>query len=137
MLTTSSFHPNGNPSTQFSIFPSLNQSRHQHSQIGIKSLLLQSSFKKKRNGKSLKLLIRRLREDNYGTWWNGKVSVKSHKDPLGNQPKPSIIALNISRIFILYILTSQDPILQEAWLVYSCWWEEKLPKSSPTPGMHL
>ncbi|MBW0507323.1 hypothetical protein O181_047038 [Austropuccinia psidii MF-1] len=50
MLTTSSFHPNGNPSTQSSTFPSLNQSRHKQSQIGIKSLLLQSSLRKKRNG---------------------------------------------------------------------------------------
>ncbi|MBW0550983.1 hypothetical protein O181_090698 [Austropuccinia psidii MF-1] len=25
-----------------------------------------------------------LREANYGIWWNGKVSVKTQKDPLGN-----------------------------------------------------
>ncbi|MBW0479186.1 hypothetical protein O181_018901 [Austropuccinia psidii MF-1] len=32
MLTTSSFHLNGNPSTQSSMFPSWNQSRRQQSQ---------------------------------------------------------------------------------------------------------
>ncbi|MBW0494916.1 hypothetical protein O181_034631 [Austropuccinia psidii MF-1] len=41
MLTTSSSHNNGNKSTQSSIFPSLNQSRHQQSKIRIKSLPLQ------------------------------------------------------------------------------------------------
>ncbi|MBW0484692.1 hypothetical protein O181_024407 [Austropuccinia psidii MF-1] len=35
------YHLNGNPSTQSSIFPSLNQSRDQESQISIKSLLVQ------------------------------------------------------------------------------------------------
>ncbi|MBW0510506.1 hypothetical protein O181_050221 [Austropuccinia psidii MF-1] len=78
------YHLNGSPSTQSSIFPSLNQSRHQKSKIGIKNLLPQSSLKKKRNRKSLKFWIPRSREENYGTWWNGKVSVKTQKDPLGN-----------------------------------------------------
>ncbi|MBW0484349.1 hypothetical protein O181_024064 [Austropuccinia psidii MF-1] len=61
-VSTHAYHLNGNPSTQSSIFPSWNQSRHQQSQIGIKSLLLQSSFKKKRNGKSLKYWIQIFRE---------------------------------------------------------------------------
>ncbi|MBW0502396.1 hypothetical protein O181_042111 [Austropuccinia psidii MF-1] len=39
-VSTHAYHLNGNPSTQSSIFPSLNQSRHEQSQIGIKSLLL-------------------------------------------------------------------------------------------------
>ncbi|MBW0486809.1 hypothetical protein O181_026524 [Austropuccinia psidii MF-1] len=55
---------------------------------------------------------------------------------LGNQPKTSRIALNLSRISILYILTSQAPILQELDF-YGTWWGEELPKVSPTPGMHL
>ncbi|MBW0536853.1 hypothetical protein O181_076568 [Austropuccinia psidii MF-1] len=75
------------PSTQSSIFPSWNQSRHQQSQISITLLLLQSSLKKKRNGKSLKYWIQSSREENYSIWWNGKVSVKTQKDPLGNQLK--------------------------------------------------
>ncbi|MBW0489080.1 hypothetical protein O181_028795 [Austropuccinia psidii MF-1] len=70
-------------------------------------------FFKKMNGKSLKFWIPRSREENYFIWWNGKVSVKTQKDPLANQPKNSRISLNLSRIFILYILTSQDPTLQE------------------------
>ncbi|MBW0463138.1 hypothetical protein O181_002853 [Austropuccinia psidii MF-1] len=47
------------PSTQSSTFPSLNKSIHQQLQISIRSLLLQSSLKKKRNGKSLKYWIKR------------------------------------------------------------------------------
>ncbi|MBW0510439.1 hypothetical protein O181_050154 [Austropuccinia psidii MF-1] len=50
---------------------------------------------------------------NYGIQCNGKASVKNQKDPLGKQLKTSRIVLNVSRISILYILTSQDPILQE------------------------
>ncbi|MBW0512403.1 hypothetical protein O181_052118 [Austropuccinia psidii MF-1] len=53
------------------------------------------------------------RGENYGIWWNGKVSVKTQKDPLENQLKTSRIVLNLSKIFILCILTSQDPILQK------------------------
>ncbi|MBW0535489.1 hypothetical protein O181_075204, partial [Austropuccinia psidii MF-1] len=86
-VSTHAYHLNGNPSTQSSISPSWNQSRHQQSQIGIKSLLLQSSLKKKRNGKSLKYSIQSSKEESYGIWWNGKVSVKTQKDPLGNQLK--------------------------------------------------
>ncbi|MBW0527092.1 hypothetical protein O181_066807 [Austropuccinia psidii MF-1] len=41
-VSTHAYHLNGSPSTQSSIFASLNQSRHQQFQIGIKSLLLQS-----------------------------------------------------------------------------------------------
>ncbi|MBW0463461.1 hypothetical protein O181_003176 [Austropuccinia psidii MF-1] len=136
MLTTSSFHLNGNPSIQSSTFPTLNQSRHQQSQIGIKNLLFQSSFKKKRNGKSFKYWIQSSREGSYGIWWNGKVSVKTQKDPLGNQPKTSRISLNFSRISILYIQTSQAPILQELDFI-GAWWGEELPKVSPTTVMHL
>ncbi|MBW0529944.1 hypothetical protein O181_069659 [Austropuccinia psidii MF-1] len=40
-ISTHAYHLNGNPSIQSSIFPSLNQSRNQKSQISIKSLLLQ------------------------------------------------------------------------------------------------
>ncbi|MBW0581213.1 hypothetical protein O181_120928, partial [Austropuccinia psidii MF-1] len=61
-VSTHAYHLNENPSTQYSIFSSWNQSRHQQSQIGIKSLLLQSSLKKKRNGKSLKYWIQSSRE---------------------------------------------------------------------------
>ncbi|MBW0532482.1 hypothetical protein O181_072197 [Austropuccinia psidii MF-1] len=86
-VSSHAYHLNGSLSTQSSIFSSLNKSRHQQSQIGIKSLLLQSSLKNKSNGKSLKFWIPRSREENYGTWWNGKASVKAKKDPLGNQPK--------------------------------------------------
>ncbi|MBW0540783.1 hypothetical protein O181_080498 [Austropuccinia psidii MF-1] len=86
-VSTHAYHLNGNPSTQSSIFPSWNHSRHQQSQIGIKSLLLQSELKKNRNGKSPKYWIQSSREENYGIWWNGKVSVKTQKDPLGNQLK--------------------------------------------------
>ncbi|MBW0499565.1 hypothetical protein O181_039280 [Austropuccinia psidii MF-1] len=129
MPTTSSFHLNGNPSIQSSIFPSLNQSRHQQSQISIKSLLPQSSLKKKRNWKSLKHWIQSSREENYGIWWNGMVSVKTQKDPLGNQPKTS-------RISIIYILKSQVAIVQELDF-YGAWWGEELPNVSHTPGMHL
>ncbi|MBW0544452.1 hypothetical protein O181_084167 [Austropuccinia psidii MF-1] len=136
MPTTSSFHLNANPSTQSSIYPSLNQSRHQQPQIGIKSLLLQSSLKKKRNRKYHKYWIQTSREENYGIWWNGKFSVKTQKDPLGNQPKTSRIALNLSNISILAILTGQAPILQELDF-YGSWWGEELPKVSPTPDMHL
>ncbi|MBW0586844.1 hypothetical protein O181_126559 [Austropuccinia psidii MF-1] len=39
-VSTHAYHLNRNPSTQSSIFHSWNQSRHQPSQIGIKSLLL-------------------------------------------------------------------------------------------------
>ncbi|MBW0465694.1 hypothetical protein O181_005409 [Austropuccinia psidii MF-1] len=53
------------------------------------------------------------RRKSYGIWWNRKVSVKTEKDPHGNQLKTSIIVLNLSKIFILCILTSQDPILQK------------------------
>ncbi|MBW0554495.1 hypothetical protein O181_094210 [Austropuccinia psidii MF-1] len=88
-------------------------------------LLLQSLLKK-RNGKSLKYWIRSSREENYGIWWNGKVSVKTQKDPLWNQPKTSRIALNLSRISILYILIIQAPILQELCFYGACW-EEELP----------
>ncbi|MBW0498548.1 hypothetical protein O181_038263 [Austropuccinia psidii MF-1] len=98
--------------------------------------LLQSLLKKKRNGKSLKYWIPSSREENCGIWWNGKVSFKTQKDPLGNQPKTSRIAQNLSRISIIYILTSQAPILQQLDL-YGAWWGEELPKVSPTPGMHL
>ncbi|MBW0490466.1 hypothetical protein O181_030181 [Austropuccinia psidii MF-1] len=111
-VTTHAYHLKL-PSTQFCTFSYLNQSRRKQSHIGIKSLLLQSSLKKKRNGKSLKFWIPRSREENYAIWWNGKVSVKIQKDPLQNQPKAPRIALNLSRIFILYILKSQDQILQE------------------------
>ncbi|MBW0492478.1 hypothetical protein O181_032193 [Austropuccinia psidii MF-1] len=86
-VSTHAYHLNRNPSTQSSIFPSWNQSQHQQSQIRIKSLLLQSLLKKKRNGMSLKYWTQSLREQNYGIWWNGKVSVKTQKDPLGNQLK--------------------------------------------------
>ncbi|MBW0460353.1 hypothetical protein O181_000068 [Austropuccinia psidii MF-1] len=48
-VSTHAYNLNRSPSTQSSIFPSLNQSRHKQSQIGIKSLLLQSSLKRKRN----------------------------------------------------------------------------------------
>ncbi|MBW0523739.1 hypothetical protein O181_063454 [Austropuccinia psidii MF-1] len=111
-FSTNAYHLNGSPSTQSSIFPSLNHSRHQKSQIGIKGLLLQSSLKTKRNGKPLKFWIPTSREESYGIWWSGKVSVKTQKDLLGNQLITSRISLNLSRISILYILTSQDPILQ-------------------------
>ncbi|MBW0543083.1 hypothetical protein O181_082798 [Austropuccinia psidii MF-1] len=77
------------PSHQSSTFPSLNQSRHQQFQTGIKCLRLQSSLKKKRNGKSLKYCIPRSREEAYDILWNGKASVKTQKDLLGNQPKTS------------------------------------------------
>ncbi|MBW0478529.1 hypothetical protein O181_018244 [Austropuccinia psidii MF-1] len=103
------------PSTQSSTLSSWNQSRHKQSQIRSKSLLLKSSLKKKRNGKSLRYWIPRSREENYVIWWNGKVSFKTKKDPLANQQKTSRISLNLSRIFIPYILTSQDPILQELY----------------------
>ncbi|MBW0478585.1 hypothetical protein O181_018300 [Austropuccinia psidii MF-1] len=128
MLTTSSFNLNGNPSIQSSIFPSLNHSRHQQSQISSKSLLLQTSLKKKKkNGKSLKYWIQSSKEGNYGIWWNGKVSLKTKKDPLGNQPKASRISLNLSRIYIPYILKIQAPIIQELDS-YGAWWGEELPK---------
>ncbi|MBW0535682.1 hypothetical protein O181_075397 [Austropuccinia psidii MF-1] len=117
MPTTSSSHINVNPATQSSIFHSQNQSRHQQSQIGIKNILFESALKK-RNGKSLKYWTQISREGNYGIWWNGKVSVKTQNDPLGNQPTNSRIVQNLSRIFILYILTSQDPILQELDLLW-------------------
>ncbi|MBW0500123.1 hypothetical protein O181_039838 [Austropuccinia psidii MF-1] len=65
-VSTHAYHLNGNPSTQYSIFHSWNQSRHQQSRIGIKSLLLQSSLKKRRNGKSLKYWIQSSREESYG-----------------------------------------------------------------------
>ncbi|MBW0588759.1 hypothetical protein O181_128474 [Austropuccinia psidii MF-1] len=73
MPTTSSSHLNGSPSTQSSIFHSKNHSRHQQSQIGIKSLLLQSSLKKKRNGKSLKYWTQSSREEKlwYLVEWKG------------------------------------------------------------------
>ncbi|MBW0463265.1 hypothetical protein O181_002980 [Austropuccinia psidii MF-1] len=93
-VITHAYHLNGNSSTQSSIFPSLNQSRNQKSQIIIKSLLLQSLLKKKRNGKSLKSWIPRSREENYGIWWNEKVSVNNQKDPLGNQLRNSRAVLN-------------------------------------------
>ncbi|MBW0565337.1 hypothetical protein O181_105052 [Austropuccinia psidii MF-1] len=110
-VSTHAYHLNGNSSTQFSIFPSWTHSKHQQSQIGIKSLLFHLSLRKKRNGKSLKYWTQSSKEENYGIWCNGKVSVKTQKDPLGNQLKASRIVLNWLRIFILYILTSQDPIL--------------------------
>ncbi|MBW0468715.1 hypothetical protein O181_008430 [Austropuccinia psidii MF-1] len=112
-VSTHAYYLIGSPSTQSSIFPFWNQSRCQQSQIGIKRLLLQSSLKKKRNGKFLKYWTQGPREGKYGIWCNEKVSVNTQKDPLGNQPKTSIIVLNLSRIFILDILTSQDPTLQE------------------------
>ncbi|MBW0477940.1 hypothetical protein O181_017655 [Austropuccinia psidii MF-1] len=62
------------------------------------------------NGKSLKYCTESSREKNYGTWWNGKASVKTQKHSLGNQLKTSRIVLNLSRIFMLYILIIQDPI---------------------------
>ncbi|MBW0570627.1 hypothetical protein O181_110342 [Austropuccinia psidii MF-1] len=95
MPTSSNFHLHASSSTQSSIFPSLKQSRHLKSQIGIKSLLLQSSLKKKRNGKSLKYWTKSSRGEVYGTWWNGKGSVKTQKDTLGNKPKTSRIVLNL------------------------------------------
>ncbi|MBW0497366.1 hypothetical protein O181_037081 [Austropuccinia psidii MF-1] len=79
-VSTHAYHLNGNPSTHSSIFLSLNQSKHQQSQIGLTSLILQSSLKKKRNGKSHKYWIQSSREENYGIWWNGKVSVKTQKE---------------------------------------------------------
>ncbi|MBW0553466.1 hypothetical protein O181_093181 [Austropuccinia psidii MF-1] len=82
------------------------------------------------------ILESNLKRENCGIWWNGKVSVKTQKDPLGNQLKISKIALNLLRIFILSILTIQDPILQELDF-YGSWWGEELPKLSLTPGMHL
>ncbi|MBW0509857.1 hypothetical protein O181_049572, partial [Austropuccinia psidii MF-1] len=112
-VSTHAHHINGNTSTQSSIFDSWNQSRHQQSQIGIKSILLQSSLKKKRNGKSLKYWIQSSREESYCIWWKQKVSVNTQKDPHGNQLKTSRIGLNLSKIFILCILTSQNPILQK------------------------
>ncbi|MBW0531559.1 hypothetical protein O181_071274 [Austropuccinia psidii MF-1] len=105
-VSTVAYHLNGNPSTQSSIFNSWNQSRHQQSQIGIKGLLLQSSLKKKKNGKSLKYGIQSSREESYGIWWNGKASVKTQKDPHGNQLQTSRIVLNLSKIFILCMLKS-------------------------------
>ncbi|MBW0535858.1 hypothetical protein O181_075573 [Austropuccinia psidii MF-1] len=84
-MSTHAYHLNGNPSIQSSIYPFWNQSRRQQSQIGIKSLLLQPSLKKKRNRKFLKYWIQRSREESYGIWWNGKVSLKTQKDPHGNQ----------------------------------------------------
>ncbi|MBW0560059.1 hypothetical protein O181_099774 [Austropuccinia psidii MF-1] len=73
MLIISSFHLNGNPSTQSSIFHSWNPSRHQKYQIGIKRLLLQSPLKKKRNGKSLKYWIQSSRGEKlwYLVEWKG------------------------------------------------------------------
>ncbi|MBW0576345.1 hypothetical protein O181_116060, partial [Austropuccinia psidii MF-1] len=112
-VSSHAYHLNGNPSTQSSISPFWNQSRHKQSQIGIKNLRLQLPLKKKRNGKSLKYWIQSSRGESYGIWWNGKFSVKTQKDPLGNQPKTSIIVLIFSKISILCILTSQDPILQK------------------------
>ena len=44
---------------------------------------------------SLKYWNQNLREANYGIWWNGKVSVKTQKDPHGNQLKTSRILLNL------------------------------------------
>ncbi|MBW0568924.1 hypothetical protein O181_108639 [Austropuccinia psidii MF-1] len=85
-FSTHAYHLNGNPSTQSSIFPSWNQSRHQQSQMHQEPpppIIIE----KKRNGKSLKYWIQSSREENYGIWWNGKVSVKTQKDPLGNQLK--------------------------------------------------
>ncbi|MBW0492617.1 hypothetical protein O181_032332 [Austropuccinia psidii MF-1] len=92
--TISSSYLNGIPASQSSIFPSLNQSIHQQSKIGIKILLLQSSLKKNRNEKSLSYWMQTSREEDYGILWNRKVSVKTQKDLLGNPPKTSIIALN-------------------------------------------
>ncbi|MBW0523646.1 hypothetical protein O181_063361 [Austropuccinia psidii MF-1] len=65
----------------------LEPERNQQSQIGIKRLLLLSSFKTKRNGKSLRYWIQSSREENYGIWWNGKVAVKTQKDPPSNKLK--------------------------------------------------
>ncbi|MBW0553303.1 hypothetical protein O181_093018 [Austropuccinia psidii MF-1] len=124
MRTTSILHPNENPSSQSSTFPSLDQSRHQQSQIGIKSLFLQSSLKKKRNGKSLEYCISRSREENYHIWWSGKVSVKTQKDIPGNQPKTSGVSLNLSRTFTLCILTIQEQIIEELELIYGALWGE-------------
>ncbi|MBW0568560.1 hypothetical protein O181_108275 [Austropuccinia psidii MF-1] len=52
----------------------------------------------------------KLKRKRYGIWWSENISVKRQKDPLGNQPKTSRIFQNLSRTFILYILTRQDPI---------------------------
>ncbi|MBW0492719.1 hypothetical protein O181_032434 [Austropuccinia psidii MF-1] len=106
--TISSSYLNGITSSQSYTFPSLNQSRYQQYKIGIKILLLQSSLKKNRNEKSLSYWIQTSREEDYGIWWNRKVSVKTQKDLLGNQPKTSIIALNSSMISINCTLKSQD-----------------------------
>ncbi|MBW0475798.1 hypothetical protein O181_015513 [Austropuccinia psidii MF-1] len=105
------YHLNRSPSTQSSIFPSWNQSRHQKSEIGIKSLLLHLSLKKRRSGKSLKYWNQSSREENSGIWWNGKASVKTQKDSLENQLKTSRTVLSLSRIFIIYILKRKAPIL--------------------------
>ncbi|MBW0473631.1 hypothetical protein O181_013346 [Austropuccinia psidii MF-1] len=137
MPTISCSDLNRNPSIQSSISPSQNQSRHQQSQIGINSLLLQSSLKKNRNGKFPKYWIHSSREESYGVWWNGKFSVKTQKDSLGNQPKTSGISLNLSRTFIICILIILDKILQELEFLYDAWWGEELPNVSPTAGMHL
>ncbi|MBW0565592.1 hypothetical protein O181_105307 [Austropuccinia psidii MF-1] len=61
-VSTHAYHLNGNPSTQSFIFPFWNQSRHQQSQIGIKSLLLQSPLNKEMNGNSHKYWIKSSRE---------------------------------------------------------------------------
>ncbi|MBW0508766.1 hypothetical protein O181_048481 [Austropuccinia psidii MF-1] len=86
-VSTHAYHLNGSPLTQSYIFPSFNHSRHQQSQIGIKSLRQQLSLKKKRNGNSPKFWITRSREEDHSTWWNGKVSVKTQKDPLRSKQK--------------------------------------------------
>ncbi|MBW0524763.1 hypothetical protein O181_064478 [Austropuccinia psidii MF-1] len=63
---THAYHLNGSPSTQSSIFLSKNQSRHQESQIAIKTLLFQLSFKNKTNGKFLKYCTQRSKEEYFG-----------------------------------------------------------------------
>ncbi|MBW0496525.1 hypothetical protein O181_036240 [Austropuccinia psidii MF-1] len=59
------------------------------------------------------ILDSKLKRGNYCLWWNRKVSVKTQKDPLGNQLKTSRIFLSLLRIFILYTLTIANPIFQE------------------------
>ncbi|MBW0555795.1 hypothetical protein O181_095510 [Austropuccinia psidii MF-1] len=87
--STHAYHLNGNPSIQSSIFPSLNQSRDQQSQIGIKSLLLQSPLKKRRNGKSLKILHSKLnrRKLFYLVEWKG-FSQDPERSTWGKNQKP-------------------------------------------------
>ncbi|MBW0590865.1 hypothetical protein O181_130580 [Austropuccinia psidii MF-1] len=87
-VNTHAYHLNGSPSTQSSIFPSLNQSRHQQFQISIKSLLRHSSLKKKRNGKSLKVWIARSREKIMVLGGMERFQSRSRKIHMGTNQKP-------------------------------------------------